>query len=173
MRELNPQGIRSSLGLPESTSQMPTCRLVRFSRFWATVCKTVCPVLLDRCLSRLVCDVGIFWPNGWMDQDATWHVVGVNLGHIVLDGDPASVSPQKGHGPQFSVHVCCGQTAGWIKMPFGTEIRLGPGHIVLDWDPVPPYGKGHSSPPLFGPYLLWPNGRPSQQLLSSCCTAYG
>jgi len=26
-----------------------------------------------------------------------------------------------------------------------------------------------SSPsPLFGPYLLWPNGRPSQQLLSSC-----
>ena len=28
--------------------------------------------------------------------------------------------------------------------------------------------KGHSSPPLFGPCLLWPNGRPSQQLLSSC-----
>ena len=27
----------------------------------------------------------------------------------------------------------------------------------------------HSSPsPLFSPSLLWPNGRPSQQLLSSC-----
>ena len=25
-----------------------------------------------------------------------------------------------------------------------------------------------SHSPLFGPYLLWPNGRPSQQLLSSC-----
>jgi len=28
--------------------------------------------------------------------------------------------------------------------------------------------KGHSSPPLFGPSLLWPNGRPSRQLLISC-----
>jgi len=24
-----------------------------------------------------------------------------------------------------------GQTVGWIKMPFGTEVGLGPGHIVL------------------------------------------
>jgi len=32
--------------------------------------------------------------------------------------------------------------------------------------PFPP--KGHSSPPLFGPCLLWPNGRPSQILLSTC-----
>jgi len=23
------------------------------------------------CLS--VCDVGVPWPNGWMDQDETWH----------------------------------------------------------------------------------------------------
>ena len=28
--------------------------------------------------------------------------------------------------------------------------------------------KGTQEPPLFGPCLLWPNGRPSQQLLSSC-----
>ena len=27
---------------------------------------------------------------------------------------------------------------------------------------------GHSSPLLFGPCLLWPNGRPSQLLLSTC-----
>jgi len=32
--------------------------------------------------------------------------------------------------------------------------------------PLP--GKGHSSPPLFDPCLLWSNGRPSQLLLSSC-----
>ena len=25
----------------------------------------------------------------------------------------------------------CGQTAGWIKMPLGMEVGLGPGHIVL------------------------------------------
>jgi len=23
--------------------------------------------------ARLVCDVGVLWPNGWMDQDATWY----------------------------------------------------------------------------------------------------
>ena len=53
-------------------------------------------------------------------------------------------------------------------MPLGTEVGLGPGDIVLDGDPTPPKKKGHSSPPLFGPCLLWANGRPSQQLLSSC-----
>ena len=27
--------------------------------------------------------------------------------------------------------------AGWIKMKLGTHVGLGPGHIVLDWDPTP------------------------------------
>jgi len=46
------------------------------NRFWATVCKTVSPVLSDRCPVcpvPSVCDVGALWPNGWMDQDETWH----------------------------------------------------------------------------------------------------
>ena len=30
----------------------------------------------------------------------------------------------------------CGQTVGWIKMPLGKEVGLGPGHTVLDGDPV-------------------------------------
>jgi len=29
-----------------------------------------------------------------------------------------------------------GQTVGWMKMPLGNEVGLGPGHIVLDGDPV-------------------------------------
>jgi len=40
----------------------------------------------------------------------------------------------------------------WIKRVNGSKIvwfvcggRLGPGHIVLDGDPAPPHGKGHSS----------------------------
>ena len=61
--------------------------------------------------------------------------------------------------------VYCGQMAGWIKMPLSTEVCLGPGHTVSS---CPPHGKWHSSLPLFAPCLLWPNGRPSQQLLSSC-----
>ena len=51
----------------------------------------------------------LLWPNGLMDEDATWY-----------------------------------------------EVDLGPGHIVLDGDLAPPLRKGHSSPPLFVPCLLWP-----------------
>ena len=35
----------------------------------------------------------------------------------------------------------CGQTVGWIKMKLGMQIGLGPGHIVLDWNPAPPKGR--------------------------------
>jgi len=48
---------------------------------------------------------------------------------IVLDEDPAP-PPLKGHGPQFSVNVRCGQMAGWSKMPLGMEVGLGPGDCV-------------------------------------------
>ena len=41
-------------------------------------------------------------------------------GDTVLDGD--SAPPQRVTAPpQFSAHVCCGQMAGWIKMPLGTR----------------------------------------------------
>jgi len=32
--------------------------------------------------------------------------------------------------PQFSAHVYCGQTAGWIEMPLGTDVGLGSDDIV-------------------------------------------
>ena len=52
--------------------------------------------------------------------------------------------------------VYCGQTVGWINMKLGTEVGLGPGHIVLDGDPaLPLYG---AQLPIFRPCLLWPNG---------------
>ena len=54
---------------------------------------------------------------------------GLRPGHIVLDGDPAP-PPQRGTAPQFSAHVCCGQMAGWIKVPLGREVGLGPDHSV-------------------------------------------
>jgi len=60
----------------------------------------------------------------------------------VLDGDPAP--PLKGHSPQFSANVRCGQTAGWAKMPFGMDVGLGPGDFVFDGDPVPHQKRAQS-----------------------------
>ena len=52
-------------------------------------------------------------------------------------------------------------------MPPGTEVGLSPCNTVLDdGDPAPPW-KAVQQPPPFGPCLLWSNGRPSQQLLST------
>jgi len=48
-------------------------------------------------------------------------------------------------------------------MPLGTDVGLGPGHIVLDGEPAPPW-KWVQHSTLFGPCLLWTNGRPSQLL---------
>jgi len=53
--------------------------------------------------------------------------------------------------------VYCGQTVGWIKMKLGTEVGLGPGHIVLDVDPAPLSQRGTAAS-IFGPCMLWPNG---------------
>jgi len=152
-----------------------------------------------------VCNVRALWPNGWTDQDETWHAGGPRPGHIVLDGDPAP-PPPKGHSPlqfsthvycgqtagwmklvfgmvvslssgdfvldgdpvappqkgdrdpKFSAHVYCGQTAGWIKMPLGTKVGLSPGDSVLDGDPAASPQGGGAPSPIFGPFLLWPNG---------------
>jgi len=81
--------------------------------------------------------------------------LGLGLRDIVFDVDPAT--PRKKGTPtpiQFLDHVYCGQMAGWMKTQLGTEADLGPSHIVLDGSQLPV--KGHSSPPLFGPCLLWP-----------------
>jgi len=64
--------------------------------------------------------------------------------------------------------VYCSQRVGWIQMPLGMEVGLIPGNIVFDGDPAPPTEMGTAAPALFGPCLLWPNNRPSQQLLNSC-----
>ena len=54
--------------------------------------------------------------------------------------------PKKGGTapPQFSAHIYCGQTAGCIRIPLGTEVGLILGNIVFDGDPVPHHLKGHS-----------------------------
>jgi len=83
-----------------------------------------------------------------MDEDETWHGGRLQPGgpHCVRWG-PSSPSP-KGAQPPFSANVYCGQMAGWIKMPLGTEVDLSPSHLVLCGDPAP-QKRGHCNPPIF------------------------
>ena len=57
--------------------------------------KTVRSVLLDLCLS---CDVAVLWPNGWMDQDETWHRGRLRPWQLCVRWGHSSASPNR-HGP--------------------------------------------------------------------------
>ena len=54
---------------------------------------SVCPVY----------DVGVLWPNGWMDQDATWYE-GMALVQATLCYMGIQL-PLKGHSPPFWTHM--------------------------------------------------------------------
>jgi len=64
---------------------------------------------------------------------------------------------------------------GNVKKLDGTVIfLLRPWPHCVRWRLSSPTPKGaQQPPPVFGPCLLWRNGRPSQLLLRSCCTAHG
>jgi len=65
--------------------------------------------------------------------------------------------PKQGTAPVFGSCIC-GQTAGWMKTtpsPLGTEVDLGPCHIVLDGFPASGERGTAALPPHFGPCLLW------------------
>ena len=83
-----------------------------------SVCLSVC-LYCPVCPVLSVCDVRALWPNGWTDQDETWHAGRTRPWPHWVDGDPAPFC-QRGPAPtQFSAHICCGQMAAWIKMTLG------------------------------------------------------
>jgi len=104
----------------------------------------------------------LLWPTGWMDQYPKWYGGWPRLRRHYARWEPSSPT-KRGQSPQFSAHVCCGQSSGWIKMPLGTKIGLGPGHIVLHGDPAPPSQKWHS--PQFFAHIFY--GHTVAHL--SCC----
>jgi len=67
------------------------------------------------------------------------------------------VPSPKGHSPQFSAHICCGQMALWIKIPLDRKVGLNPGDFVLDGNPAALPKKG-AEPLIIGQCLLRPNG---------------
>ena len=78
---------------------------------------------------------------GWIKMKLGMEV-GISPGHIVLFGDPAPPPKKGAQLPQFFAHVYYGQTTVCIRIPFGTDVGLSLG----------------TTPPIFGPCLLWPNG---------------
>jgi len=103
----------------------------------------------------------LFWPNGCMDQDATWYDGKPRPGQHFVRCGPSS-PPPKGHSPQFSSHICCSQMVRWITMPIGRKVGLDPSDIVLDGNPALLFPKQGQSTPIFGPFLICPNGRMDQ-----------
>ena len=124
------------------------------TNFRATVSRTVRHMLSVRCLSVClcclscsVCNVRVLWPNGWMDQDETWHGGRPRPRPHCVRWGPSS--PPKGAqpSPQFLAHVSCGETTRWMQMPLSMEADLNPGDFVLDGDPAPPTERGTARKP--------------------------
>jgi len=86
--------------------------------------------LLQCCLFNKLC------PNGWMDRNATWHEGRPQPRRLCVrwGTQPPPSTEGMESPPQFSAHFYCGQTAGCIDMPLGTEVGLSPGDFVLDGD---------------------------------------
>ena len=93
------------------------------------------------CLSCLVCDVGVLWPNGWMDQDETWHAGRPRpCPHCVRWG-PSS-PPQKGAEPPI-FGPCPLWPNGWMDQDgtwHGGGSPSGP-HCAR-WGPSSPPKRG-------------------------------
>ena len=96
----------------------------------------------------------LLWPNGCMEQDATWYggkpqprrpCISISPGDFVLDGGPSHLPTKRGGAPQFSAYVYCGQTTTWIKMPLGTEVASTQTTLCCMRTQLPlPIKRGHS-----------------------------
>jgi len=104
---------------------------------------------------------------GWMKMK-----LGMEVGldsHIVPDGDPAPPKEGAQPSPNFRPMSVVSKRLDGLRchLVWTMEVGLGPGDIVLDGDQLP-LERSTGASPLLGPCLVWPNGRPSQLLLSTC-----
>jgi len=93
-----------------------------------------------------------FWPMSvvakWLDGSRC-HSLRVRprpRWHCVTWG--TQLAPKKGHSLHFSANVYCGHTDTCIRMPLGTKVGLGPGHIIR-WGPSSPHAKKGAHAPNF------------------------
>ena len=78
----------------------------------------------------------------WRYSVTMTHSLAVLISSILSGDSPYAIGPLS--VLQSVTLVYCGQTVGWIKISLGTEVGLGPGHIVLDGTQLPQ--KGHTAP---------------------------
>ena len=92
------------------------------------------------CHACHVCNVGMLWPNGWMDQedqDETWDGGRPRPWPHCVRWKPSS-PPPKVHSPQFSAHVCCDQRLDGSRCQLvRTYVGLGPRPHCVKWGPNP------------------------------------
>ena len=135
-----------------------SCQLMlAFSFYWATVCKTVRPMLSVRCLS--VCPVCLLSVTFVHCGQTVGRIktklgmqVGLGPGRIVLDGDP--VPPPKEAQPSapnfrtisVAAKWCMDQDVNWC----GARPRPRP--LCVKWGPRSPSQGG--SPPNFRPMII-------------------
>jgi len=100
------------------------------------------------------------WPNGWMDQDATWYGGRTRPRRLCVRWGPSS-PPKKGAEPSSPIFGTCPLWPnGWMDQD-GTWHRGGPWsrlHCARLGPSSPPQKSGRAPFPIFGPFLLWPNG---------------
>jgi len=109
-----------------ATTTLNTYEKFRIGLVWTSFLgdrfQNVRPILSDRCLSvslsvcLTVCNIGVglLWPNGWMDQDATLYGC-LGLGDIVSDGDQFPHGNEHSSPPPTLADVYCGQTVAHLS----------------------------------------------------------
>jgi len=102
-----------------------------------------CPV----CLSFPVYDDVVLWPNGWMNQDETWHAGRPRTSpHRVSMGTHLPLRKNGAVPPNFRAMSIVAKRLHGSRCHLVMEVGFGPDHIVLDGDPVPTPQKGGHSP---------------------------
>ena len=102
--------------------------------------RPVLSVCLSVCLS--VYNVGALWPNGWMDQDETWHG-GRPRPHCVRWGPS---SPKGGWGVAQTPIFLLWPNSWMDRDTIWYEVGFCPSDIVLDVDLVSLPERGITAP---------------------------
>ena len=79
-----------------------------------------------------VSKVGVLWPNGWIDQDATWYEDRPWPRRRCVTWRSTSPPKKGAQPPQFSADVCCGETVAHLSNCWAVVNFLGGGMLFTE-----------------------------------------